>query len=38
MSIPESAIFATTRWTLVREAAQGGGESANEALGALFLT
>ena len=30
--------FATTRWTLVREAAQGGDTHAVEALGALFGT
>ena len=38
MAVPPSTIFATTRWTLVREAAQGGSESARDALGALFLT
>ncbi len=38
MAVPQSTIFATTRWTLVREAAQGGNEGACEALGALFLT
>jgi len=30
--------FATTRWTLVREAAQGGNAESVEALGALLLT
>lgn len=30
--------FATTRWTLVREAARGGDPKSQEALGALFLT
>jgi RNA polymerase sigma factor (sigma-70 family) len=38
MAVPKSTIFATTRWTMVREAAQGGSESAREALGGLFLT
>ena len=32
------ALFLTTRWTLVREAARGGDTSAVHALGALFLT
>ena len=32
------AIFATTRWTLVRDAARGGDTDAVNALGALFLT
>jgi RNA polymerase sigma factor (sigma-70 family) len=30
--------FATTRWTLIREAARGGDAEAVDALGALFLT
>jgi RNA polymerase sigma factor (sigma-70 family) len=30
--------FATTRWTLIREAARGGDTEAVDALGALFLT
>jgi RNA polymerase sigma factor (sigma-70 family) len=30
--------FATTRWTLIREAVQGGDAESVEALGALFLT
>ena len=40
MSPPEthSTIFATTRWTLVCEAARGGDTDAAEALGALFQT
>jgi RNA polymerase sigma-70 factor (ECF subfamily) len=31
-------IFATTRWTLIRDAARGGDTAAVDALGALFLT
>jgi len=38
MSARESTLFATTRWTLVCDAAQGGDTGAVEALGALFGT
>lgn len=37
MAASESTIFATTRWTVVREAAAAGREGAAEALGTLFL-
>ncbi len=35
---PPPTFFATTRWTLVREAAHGGDTAAVEALGTLFST
>lgn len=38
MKSPQTTFFATTRWTVVREAAQGGDEEASEALGILFRT
>ena len=38
MPARESTIFATTRWTLVCDAARGGDTEAVEALGALFGT
>jgi RNA polymerase sigma-70 factor (ECF subfamily) len=40
MSIHPSnpTFFATTRWTLIRDAARGGDTAAVDALGALFLT
>ena len=38
MSARESTLFATTRWTLVCDAARGGDTGAVEALGALFGT
>lgn len=34
----KQTFFATTRWTMVREAASGGDAEAVEALGALFVT
>ena len=34
----EPTLFATTRWTVVRDAAQGGDTEAAEALGTLFRT
>ena len=38
MTASQPTLFATTRWTLVREAAQGGDTQAVEALGTLFGT
>ncbi|HEY1120626.1 MAG TPA: sigma-70 family RNA polymerase sigma factor [Haloferula sp.] len=38
MPQPDASFFATTRWTIVRDAASGGDDVAKEALGALFHT
>jgi RNA polymerase sigma-70 factor (ECF subfamily) len=38
MKSPHPTFFATTRWTVVREAAQGGDTEASAALGVLFQT
>ena len=38
MTAPRPTSFATTRWTMVREAAQGGDTLAMEAQGTLFGT
>jgi RNA polymerase sigma factor (sigma-70 family) len=38
MKSPHTTLFATTRWTVVREAAQGGDTEATQALDVLFRT
>lgn len=38
MKSPHTTLFATTRWTVVREAAQGGDTEASDALGVLIRT